>query len=229
MFYTPKMNRRVNFSRANDFVTIKASIPAYVNAHPLSDYEPIGQLGTAWIGLYRQISSRQLVVVQRCRQNILSGFLPYLQLAHLNIARPIALYGIAEEVYLTYEYVELEPRDLLPVSDTEIASILSQKIMTAVDYIVRKKVAFRIQAIRLSANGLVKIVPDWSFESTIDSCLWQANLAYVAHSLENIATSLAPANSLDPSFMEELKLGLLPSMDVRNQRIFAEESANIKD
>lgn len=45
--------------------------------------------------------------------------------------------------------------------------------------------------------------------------MWHANLAYVASHLESVATGLAVGNRLDPSFMEELKLGLLPSSDVR--------------
>lgn len=120
-----KMNRLKGLSRSRAIVTAKASIPVYLDVHPLSDYEPIGRLGAAWIGEHRQNSSRQLVVVQQCRQNILSGFRRYLQLAHLHLARPIALYS-ARDVYLSYEYVELGLEEILPLSDSEVASVLSQ-------------------------------------------------------------------------------------------------------
>ncbi|KAK4070220.1 hypothetical protein Purlil1_13550 [Purpureocillium lilacinum] len=206
------MNRLKRFGRSKVVVAAKASILAYVDAHPLSDFEPIGHLGMAWVGLHRQNSSRQFVMVQQCRQSILTGFRRNIQLAHLNIARPIALYSSSDEVHLAYEYLELELQDLLPLSDTEVASILSQ-VMAAIEYLVQQRVAFRIEAIRVSASGVVKIVPDWNFESTIDSTMWHANLAYVASHLESVATGLAVGNRLDPSFMEELKLGLLPSSD----------------
>lgn len=120
------MNRLKRFGRSKAVVAAKASILAYVDAHPLSDFEPIGHLGMAWVGLHRQNSSRQFVMVQQCRQSILTGFRRNIQLAHLNIARPIALYSSSDEVHLAYEYLELELQDLLPLSDTEVASILSQ-------------------------------------------------------------------------------------------------------
>ncbi|UKZ72436.1 hypothetical protein TrVFT333_000065 [Trichoderma virens FT-333] len=106
--------------------TVMAGMPVYLDQHPISHYEPMGHTGTAWIGLHRQYSSRQLAVVQTVYQTTASDIQRFVQLAHLHIARPIALYSTGAEMHVAHEYIELDLYDLLPLSETEVAAIMSQ-------------------------------------------------------------------------------------------------------
>lgn len=101
-------------------------IPSYLDVHPLSDYEPVGRVETAWIGLHRQKPNRQLVIVQQLHHDKFSSFETLTQLAHANIARPAALYCVGTMLYVTYEYAELELTDLPPLSEMEVAAIIFQ-------------------------------------------------------------------------------------------------------
>ncbi|KAK0761656.1 hypothetical protein N5P37_005638, partial [Trichoderma harzianum] len=148
--------------------TVIAGMPAYLDIHPVSDYEPMGRTGSAWIGSHRQCSSRQLAIIQTVYQATASDIKKHVQIAHPHIARPIALYSTGIDMYVAYEYIELDLYDLLPLSEIEVAVIMSQ-ILDAVYHLIKNEVGFRISTIRISANGHVKIVPDWSFEATLSA------------------------------------------------------------
>lgn len=106
-------------------VAIAAMPPTY-DVHPTFHYEPVGSIGTAWIGSYRQLSKRQMVVVQEVYQATTSDNKKFAQITHLNIVRPIAFYSTGKEMYVAYEFIELDLLDLRPLSEIEVAGITSQ-------------------------------------------------------------------------------------------------------
>lgn len=112
--------------KSNDIVPTEAPIPTYLDIHPVSDYEPIGRLGTAWIGLHRLGSTRQKVMVERVYQTNIADLKRVARIVHHNIAPPKALYCVSAELYVVYEYVELNIFDLVPMSQMEVATIMSQ-------------------------------------------------------------------------------------------------------
>lgn len=103
-----------------------AAMPLTYDVHPMFHYEPVGSIGAAWIGSYRQLSSRQMVVVQKVYQATTSDNKKFAQITHLNIARPIAFYSTGKETYVAYEFIELDLLDLRPLSEVEVAVIMSQ-------------------------------------------------------------------------------------------------------
>lgn len=105
--------------------TAIAGMPAYLDMHPMFHYEPVGRIGAEWIGSYRQPSNRQLALVRQVRATT-PDFMRFTQLAHLHIARPIALYSTGIEMYVAYEYIELNLLDLCPLHEVEIAAVMFQ-------------------------------------------------------------------------------------------------------
>lgn len=116
---------RVGYNMEKGIVGVKASIPTYLDRHPLHDYEPVSRTQDAWIGMNRQRACRQFAVVQEVRQPVLPSFRKLVDIAHPNVIRPAALY-VAAETFVAYEYVELDVFDILPLSIREVASIMSQ-------------------------------------------------------------------------------------------------------
>lgn len=102
-----------------------AGIPAYLDMHPMFHYEPVGRIEAEWIGLHRQLSYRQLVLVRQVRATT-PDLMRFAQLAHLHIARPIALYSTGIEMHVAYEYIELGLLDLSPLNEMEIAAVMFQ-------------------------------------------------------------------------------------------------------
>lgn len=112
--------------KGEDNVCPRFSIPAYLDVHPLKDYEPVGRAGGTWVGSYRGHAGRHTVMVQQLHQTSLSDFRMLARVAHPNIAHPIALYIVGEEVHVAYEYVELNVFDLPLPSQLETAAIMAQ-------------------------------------------------------------------------------------------------------
>jgi hypothetical protein len=105
-------------------------------------------------------------------------------------------------------------------------------MMAAIDYLRKRLSTFRIDAVRVTAGGVVKIgrtlrriagavahshsclVPDWSFEPTADPGIREANDAYLAADLETFMTAMEPnerrwtRHAL--GFLGELGSGRLP-------------------
>jgi len=168
---------RLSSRESNHTVPTEAPIPTYLDVHPLSDYEPIGRLRTAWIGLHRLGSPRQKVTVERVYQTNLGGLQSLARIVHHNIAATKALYCVNAELYVVYEYVELDIFDL-PMSQLEIATVMSQvqqlspslnndrgnllrlfgsQAVKAVYHLIGQNVGFRIGTIRITITGRVKL------------------------------------------------------------------------
>lgn len=111
-------------SRADSCV--KSSVPAHLDVHPLRDYEPVGRVGDLWVGLHREKASRRMAHVQRVVPPRLSDLQRLSEVAHRNLARPVALYFLHEEAYIAWEYVDLDVLDLPPVTVAEAAAIMAQ-------------------------------------------------------------------------------------------------------
>lgn len=105
---------------------VKSSIPAHLDVHPLHDYEPVGRSGDFWVGLYRAKASRRMAYVQQVIPPRLDDLQRLSQVAHRNLARPMALYLLRDEGYIAWEYVDLDVLDLPPVSIAETAAIMAQ-------------------------------------------------------------------------------------------------------
>ncbi|KAH6970368.1 hypothetical protein BKA56DRAFT_496900 [Ilyonectria sp. MPI-CAGE-AT-0026] len=127
---------------------------AHMGRHPTENYESVGHVGMAWIGALRPCLS-QLVMVQPVRHITLTEFSRLARMKHVNIARPIEIYYMESEIHLVYEHVDLDLFEILPLAQNEIAAVMSQ-VMTAVHYLVHL-FAFRIDAIRISPQGVVKM------------------------------------------------------------------------
>ncbi|KAH7113536.1 hypothetical protein EDB81DRAFT_670086 [Dactylonectria macrodidyma] len=140
------------------------ALPAYLNRRPEADYYPLGSIDTAWIGQRRNWRLRQLATVQQLKRKVVSELNCLAQIAHENIAQPIALYSEKDELYIVYEYMDLDLFDLLPLSETEISSITS-----AFQYLKQNSISFYIDSILLNSNGVVKISGNVLVELTIMS------------------------------------------------------------
>ncbi|KAL6406362.1 hypothetical protein AUP68_09152 [Ilyonectria robusta] len=122
--------------------------------HPTEIYEQVGHVAMSWIGAFRPCPS-QLVMVQQVRHITLTEFSRLARMRHVNIARPIEIYYVGSEIHLVYEHVDLDVFDILPLAQNEIAAVISQ-VMTAIHYLIHL-FAFRIDAIRISPQGVVKM------------------------------------------------------------------------
>lgn len=109
---------------------VHKALPAYLNRRPEADYYPIGSLDTAWIGQRRNWRLRQLVTVQQLKRKVLSELNCLAQITHENIAQPVALYSEKDELYIVYEYMDLDLFELLPLSEIEISSVMKQARLT---------------------------------------------------------------------------------------------------
>ncbi|KAI5465169.1 hypothetical protein BGZ63DRAFT_172238 [Mariannaea sp. PMI_226] len=148
------LRRKPAFYRPpNRPITAKTSLPIYLNRHPDFDYEQIVQRGTTWTGKHRR--SRQLVVVREVSHTRLTDFNRFAGVAHVNVARQLGVYHVKSQAYLAYEYVDLDVLEALPLSQEEISAVVSQA-MAAIDYL-RKRLTFRIDTIRITSGGIVKI------------------------------------------------------------------------
>lgn len=116
----------VEYDMEKGIVCVKASMPIYLDRHPLHDYEPVSRTAHTWIGMHRQRACRQFAVVQEVRQSVLPSFRKLVDMAHPNVIRPLALY-IAAETFVAYEHehVELDIFDTIPLSIKEVASAMS--------------------------------------------------------------------------------------------------------
>ncbi|KAL7783597.1 hypothetical protein V8C37DRAFT_406614 [Trichoderma ceciliae] len=184
-------------------VTTRASIIGYLNRSPEADYLNLNVdvVGTSWIGAHRAHSSRQLAAIQRVEGAALTDFRFLAGIAHPNVTRLIALYYDDGAVYVSYEFVALDLFDICPLSEPEIAEVMSQviaptswvhlifkvkpkiKILSGVRKLMDSSVGFRIDSVRVTPSGTAKIVLDWSFESTVDSCIQEALRADTAANL----------------------------------------------
>lgn len=106
-----KRSRAPPIAEEDNTKTVIAGMPAYLDIHPVSDYEPIGRTGTAWIDSHRECSSRRLAVVQAVYQTTASDIKKLAQLAHPHVTRPIALYSTGIDMYVVYEHLEMAVRD----------------------------------------------------------------------------------------------------------------------
>ncbi|KAH6868915.1 hypothetical protein B0T10DRAFT_596135 [Thelonectria olida] len=225
--YGTKMHLRRKpafYRRPGSPIPAKTFLPVHLNRHPDCDYEPIGHHGTAWTGKHRR--SRQLVVVKEVTHARLADFSHFAGVAHVNVARQLGIYHVRSQAYLAYEYVDLDVLEALPLSQEEISAVVSQvsarpipsasgeEMMAAIDYLRKRLFTFRIDAVRVTTGGVVKIVPDWSFEPTADPGIREANDAYLAADLETFMTTMEPnerrwtRHAL--GFLGELGSGRLP-------------------
>lgn len=111
-------------------VTARASIVGHMERSPEDDYCKVEgsttTKGTSWVGEYRNRSYRQLAVIQTVAGEAFSDFRFLAKIAHPNIARILALYHYDNTVYVAYECVPLDLFDICPLSEPEIAEVMSQ-------------------------------------------------------------------------------------------------------
>lgn len=111
-------------------VTARAGIVCHMERSPEDDYRKIETSttteSTSWVGEYRINSCRQLAVIQTVTGNAFSDFRFLAKIAHANIARILALYHNDYTVYVAYECVALDLFDICPLSEPEIAEVMSQ-------------------------------------------------------------------------------------------------------
>lgn len=149
----------------------EAPVPVYFDTNPLRDYEPLGQVGTMWLGRQRRPPRLHLVVVKRMHQASLPDLVAISQIQHENIIRPTAVYSVANMSYIIYEHFQCSPVDL-PLSSHHAAAVVSQvscllfgiqkrltpiKVIEAITYLISREIGFRINDVRLTKGGQVKI------------------------------------------------------------------------
>ncbi|KAH7108614.1 hypothetical protein B0J13DRAFT_463264 [Dactylonectria estremocensis] len=188
---------------------------AHMGRHPIETYDSVGRVDKEWIGALRPHPS-QLVMVQQVRHMTLTEFNRLARIFHVNFARPIEIYYIRSEIHLVYEHVDLDLFEILPLAQPQIAAVMSQ-VMAAVHYLTQL-FAFRIDAIRISSRGVVKLVLDWNFEPVTDACIREANSSYVAIYLYETMNAMEPkGHNWTPdalNLLGELKSGGLPILAV---------------
>ena len=143
-------------SRALHCIAVKAAVVVKVSQHPREDYEELGTTHKGWVGLHRRKVMRQLVVVQRVNPGAFGLMARLTQIAHLNIARPLALYQHEGQDFVSYEFLDLDLFDVLPLYQVEVAAVMLQ-VMDATHHLLAQCFAFRLDTIRVSAAGVVKI------------------------------------------------------------------------
>lgn len=99
------------------------------------------------------------------------GFETWARICHGNISKLLALYRADSGCYVVYEFVDLQLRDIYPLHHAEVAAAMTQvcastaplrpanagQIMSAVHALLRERFVFRIQDIRISCHGAVKL------------------------------------------------------------------------
>lgn len=118
-------------------------------------------------------------------------------------------------------------------------SDLRVQVMAGVQSLLQQRILFQISSVRISQHGTAKIgvydvvscmcetkfvrcaVLDWNLEPTTDPGIYEINTGYVANYLDELMEQLRMGISNWPKnavkFQEELKLGRLPSIDVRRK------------
>lgn len=109
-------------------VTARASIVGHMERSPEDDYRKIesSKESISWVGEHRSNGSRQLAVIQTVRGEAFSDFKFLAKIAHPNITRILALYHHDNAVNVAYEFVSLDLFDICPLSEPEIAEVMSQ-------------------------------------------------------------------------------------------------------
>lgn len=131
------MHNKVSFNYTNSSATAyaPAAIPAYLDVHPLHDYEPIRREEGTWIGWRRDTLIPRLVAVQKIQQVDLNDIRVLAQISHPNISRPISLYIVGQEVYLVYDFVDLDIFELPLLSLIEVENLVFQVLAIPTDNI----------------------------------------------------------------------------------------------
>jgi hypothetical protein len=141
---------------ANGVIAVKAVMLAKLDRNPNEDYEKVGNTPRGWIGIHRKRLMRQLVVVQRTIPEAFGLALRLTTVAHANIARPLSFHHYKGQGYVAYEFVDMDLFDILPLYQGEVAAAMLQ-VMDAVHHLLAQPFAFRVDTIRVSLNGVVKI------------------------------------------------------------------------
>lgn len=106
---------------------VKVSSIIYHDQHPDEHYEPVTHVTSAtWIATHRRRMSRQLAVIQLLSHYHIASLDGFYHIAHVHVAQPVATYHNATGIYLVYEYVDLDFREILPLSQPEIAALMHQ-------------------------------------------------------------------------------------------------------
>ena len=99
------------------------------NRDPTSDYFPYftdQPERSTWIGQHRDNVARQLVVIKELTITKIFDIRRLTSVVHPNVAKPISFYHIGEQLYVVHQYLSLSIFDLLPLSSSEIASVMKQ-------------------------------------------------------------------------------------------------------
>lgn len=125
------LRRRRPFPQSGTMeVTARSSIVGHMERSPEDDYRKIESSttteGVSWVGEHRSNGSRQLAVIQTVRGEAFSEFKFLAKIAHPNITRILALYLHDNAVNVAYEFVSLDLFDICPLSEPEIAEVMSQ-------------------------------------------------------------------------------------------------------
>ncbi|KJZ68420.1 hypothetical protein HIM_12183 [Hirsutella minnesotensis 3608] len=197
-------------------LSIKVNLTAYLNVCPTEDYYMLAETRGGWIGQHRQRLTRQLAVIHRVSGIAFKEFSRLADISHENIAHPIALYVSTDSSSIVYEFVDLDVHEILPLNLPEIAVVMTQ-ITSAVHFLLKQSILFRIHSIRVSYRGVVKIVLDWDFEPLLAEEIQEANGAYIAAYLDEFmevaGRTLLGWTRSAISFRASLQDGLIPELE----------------
>ncbi|KAH7208455.1 uncharacterized protein BKA55DRAFT_600064 [Fusarium redolens] len=101
------------------------------------------------------------------RASVSAQFIDIMQATHKGIAAILCIFDNIQDKILIQEYLELNLLQLGPLSETELASSISQ-VIGAYRYLSGERSGLRIEETRVSLTGTVKLVMDlgYSFPST---------------------------------------------------------------
>ncbi|KAK9443997.1 uncharacterized protein VB005_02523 [Metarhizium brunneum] len=208
------LRRKPAFRRTSETGSVKASLYAYPDRDLEKDYIIWNSINGIKVGQCRHENTRQLVIVQEVKRISVSQFSRVLRIFHENIASPIFLY----KSHIIYEFVDLDIVDVLPLSQPEIANAMAQA-MSAVYAALEETLTFRIDTVRISHLGVVKLILDWNFEGSVDKAIFNANIGYLAmylaETMDVMGKSLLEWDQNGRSFRSILCSGKIPALEVR--------------
>ncbi|KAK4072862.1 hypothetical protein Purlil1_13215 [Purpureocillium lilacinum] len=122
----PLRRKPATIHKLGKALTLRASLPAHLKRDPYTDYLPVATIGSASVCEHRGYLTRQLVMIQEVKSVALSDFSVLAQIAHENIARPLAFYSSEDRSCIVYEYVDMDLLKILPLQHEEIAAAMAQ-------------------------------------------------------------------------------------------------------
>ncbi|KAJ9130136.1 hypothetical protein NKR23_g12333 [Pleurostoma richardsiae] len=189
--------------------------PVFLNRNPKADFDQVGTSPHGWIALHQARTSRQIVLVRDHPDATISDVGLVAKVAHVNIARILGVYFEKHSVYVVHEFLDLDLFEVFPLaSEVEVASVMSQ-IISAIIYLASFPIILRVDTIRISFHGVVKLGIDMNYKPTTGSLTREADRAFLTAYAGETMMRLGGVTSWTQEAMDFLSIlqsGSLPAL-----------------